>query len=162
MSKTISKIINKKQTFFIFIGLIILMVAAVFIRQSDLNIIPESAGSCVVLAEKYCGQGEFVDYGDGSFIFEMKSGGGSLLEQIRKGLSQLYEYRYRYRNAIGGDSVSLCLVLPENPTSIPWVTDYLCTDREINICWFDEDAKPSWPDLCKKDMAVLGGSYLEH
>ena len=31
---------------------------------------------------------------DGSFIFEMKSGGVSLLDQIRKGLSQLYEYRY--------------------------------------------------------------------
>lgn len=38
--------------------------------------------------------------GDGSFIFEMKSGGDSLLEQIRKGLSQLYEYRYRYQTVI--------------------------------------------------------------
>ena len=57
--------------------------------------------------------------GDGSFIFEMKSGGESLLEQVRKGLSQLYEYRYRYRNMINDQSISLCLVLPENPTSIP-------------------------------------------
>lgn len=31
---------------------------------------------------------------DGSFIFEVKSGGENLLDQIRKGLSQLYEYRY--------------------------------------------------------------------
>jgi hypothetical protein len=93
--------------------------------------------------------------GDGSFIFEMKSGGDSLLEQIRKGLSQLYEYRYRYRNVINDQSISLCLVLPENPTSIPWVTDYLCTDREINICWFDENGKLIWPDICGSNMEVL-------
>jgi len=93
--------------------------------------------------------------GDGSFIFEMKSGGESLLEQIRKGLSQLYEYRYRYQNVIDDHHISLCLVLPEDPTSIPWITDYLCTDREINICWFDENGIPSWPDLCQKNMEVL-------
>lgn len=93
--------------------------------------------------------------GDGSFIFEMKSGGDSLLEQIRKGLSQLYEYRYRYRNSIDDNSISLCLVLPENPTSIPWVIDYLCNDREINVCWFDESGIPSWPDICERNMEVL-------
>ncbi len=99
--------------------------------------------------------------GDGSFIFEMKSGGESLLEQIRKGLSQLYEYRYRYRNSIDDKNISLCLVLPENPTSIPWITDYLCTDREINICWFDEEGNPSWPDICQTNMEVLRGTYSE-
>lgn len=93
--------------------------------------------------------------GDGSFIFEMKSGGESLLEQIRKGLSQLYEYRYRYQNVIGDHHISLCLVLPEDPTSIPWITDYLCTDRGINICWFNEDGVPSWPALCSKNLEVL-------
>lgn len=93
--------------------------------------------------------------GDGSFIFEMKSGGESLLEQIRKGLSQLYEYRYRYRNVIDDQHISLCLVLPENPSSLPWITDYLCTDREINICWFNEEGVPSWPELCSNNMEVL-------
>ena len=92
---------------------------------------------------------------DGSFIFEMKSGGVSLLDQIRKGLSQLYEYRYRYRDAIDDRHISLCLVLPESPTSIPWITDYLCTDREINICWFDEDGTLSWPDICEREMQAL-------
>ncbi len=91
---------------------------------------------------------------DGSFIFEMKSGGESLLEQIRKGLSQLYEYRYRYRDEINDPEISLCLVLPERPT-IPWVTDYLCKDREINICWFEGDNDLAWPDLCAEHMAVL-------
>jgi hypothetical protein len=93
--------------------------------------------------------------GDGSFIFEMKSGGESLLEQIRKGLSQLYEYRYRYQEIINDSHISLCLVLPENPTNIPWITDYLCGDRNINICWFESDGKPTWPIICEEKMVVL-------
>ena len=59
---------------------------------------------------------------DGSFIFEMKSGGENLLEQVRKGLSQLYEYRYRYKEKINDPHISLCLVLPEMPDSIPWIS----------------------------------------
>ena len=66
-----------------------------------------------------------------------------------------YEYRYRYRDAIDDSYISLCLVLPENPTSIPWITDYLCIDREINICWFDEDGKLSWPEICEREMQAL-------
>lgn len=100
--------------------------------------------------------------GDGSFIFEMKSGGDSLLEQIRKGLSQLYEYRYRYQEIINDNHVSLCLVLPENPTNIPWVTDYLCDDRDINICWFESDGKPMWPPVCADNMAVLRQNNSQH
>lgn len=93
--------------------------------------------------------------GDGSFIFEMKSGGESILEQIRKGLSQLYEYRYRYRGAIGGRDISLCLVLPENPASIPWITEYLCEDREINVCWFEKGGNLLWPEPCTERMEAL-------
>ena len=92
---------------------------------------------------------------DGSFIFEMKSGGESLLDQIRKGLSQLYEYRFRYRNNIEDEDVFLCLVLPENPKSLPWVTDYLCEDREISLCWFDNSGALEWPDACANRMEVL-------
>lgn len=92
---------------------------------------------------------------DGSFIFEMKSGGESLLDQIRKGLSQLYEYRYRYRDVVGNDHISLCLVLPEQPSSIPWVAEYLCKDRGVNLCWFDENGHPVWPALCEENMQVL-------
>lgn len=92
---------------------------------------------------------------DGSFIFEMKSGGESLLEQIRKGLSQLYEYRYRYKSVINDNHISLCLVLPESPDSIPWITEYLCKDREINICWFDDNDDLLWPTICAEQMKVL-------
>lgn len=95
---------------------------------------------------------------DGSFIFEMKSGGDSILEQIRKGLSQLYEYRFRYRETIGEDEISLCLVLPESPVSIPWITEYLCKDREINVCWFEEGGNLTWPEACAERMAVMRAS----
>jgi hypothetical protein len=91
---------------------------------------------------------------DGSFIFEMKSGGDSILDQIRKGLSQLYEYRYRYREVIGGDDVSLCLVLPHPPTT-PWLADYLCKDRDINICWFEGSDNLAWHVLCGESMGPL-------
>lgn len=95
---------------------------------------------------------------DGSFIFEMKSGGDSILDQIRKGLSQLYEYRFRYRGTIGEDDISLCLVLPESPASIPWITEYLCKDREINVCWFEEGGQLAWPEACAERMAVMRAS----
>lgn len=95
---------------------------------------------------------------DGSFIFEMKSGGDSILEQIRKGLSQLYEYRFRYSGMIGEGDVSLCLVLPESPTSIPWITEYLCKDREINVCWFEEGGNLAWPEACAERMVVMRAS----
>lgn len=93
--------------------------------------------------------------GDGSFIFEMKSGGESILDQIRKGLSQLYEYRYRYREALDDPHISLCLVLPDHPSAVPWVTQYLCEDREINMCWFDQNGNLIWPELCADNMQVL-------
>ena len=93
--------------------------------------------------------------GDGFFIFEMKSGGEGILDQIRKGLSQLYEYRYRYRPTIGEEDIFLCLVLPENPTSLPWISDYLCEDREINLCWFDSVGTLKWPTACGDKMEVL-------
>ena len=94
---------------------------------------------------------------DGSFIFEMKSGGKSILEQIRKGLSQLYEYRYRYKDAIQDDEITLCLVLPTEPTA-QWLIEYLCEDRGINLCWFEETGDLVWPEKCPGNMNLLSGS----
>lgn len=77
---------------------------------------------------------------DGAYLFEIKSGGENLLAQVRKGISQLYEYRFRYRDEIRGDAV-LCLVLPNAPTGIPWLEEYVCNDREISVCWLDESGQ---------------------
>lgn len=91
---------------------------------------------------------------DGAFLFEAKSGGDSLLEQIRKGLSQLYEYRYRYQSQIASNP-ELCLVLGENPMRIPWLTDFLCVDRGILVCWFDKDGNLAFPSSCAQAIAPL-------
>ncbi|MBL7915588.1 MAG: hypothetical protein JNL49_11140 [Bacteroidia bacterium] len=70
---------------------------------------------------------------DKNYIFEMKSTTSSNHQsQIRKGISQLYEYRYL--QAI--ENVNLVLVI-ENPLtgSQTWLTDYLANDREILLVW---------------------------
>lgn len=92
--------------------------------------------------------------GDGAFLFEIKSGGENLLEQIRKGLSQLYEYRYRYKDQLEAN-VSLCLVIPHAPEALPWLQDYLCSDRQIGICWFDQAGKLSYPKDCAAILSEL-------
>ena len=84
------------------------------------------------------------------FIFEVKSGGEGLFEQIRKGVSQLYEYRYRYSKEHEEfmDSI-VCLVVPNNPPAT-WLPDYLCRDREINLCIhpLDDEQGPTFHHLC--------------
>lgn len=91
---------------------------------------------------------------DGRFLFEMKSGGESLLDQIRKGVSQLYEYRFRYRQQVG-DDVHLCLVLPNEPREIPWLEEYLCGDRGILICWPDGVGGLAFPATCRDVLRPL-------
>jgi hypothetical protein len=89
------------------------------------------------------------------FVFEVKSvNETNLLSQTRKGVSQLYEYRYRYKKIIGHD-VKLCLVFPKKPTSVPWLQKYLCTDRDIGVIWFDEDSTLNYSRYCKKMIKPL-------
>lgn len=69
------------------------------------------------------------------WIFEVKSTHeGNMLSQVRNGISQLYEYRYRYRR--GSKEVGLCLVLQSAPSEgLDWLADYLNKDRGIAFCW---------------------------
>lgn len=92
--------------------------------------------------------------GDGRFLFEVKSGGENYLDQIRKAVSQLYEYRFRYR-AVVGENVSLCLVLPERPRQAEWIIEYLCVDRGIALCWFSEQGALDCPAECQGTVAPL-------
>lgn len=87
------------------------------------------------------------------YIFEVKSGGDGVLEQIRKGLSQLYEYRYRYKDKF--DNPILCLVLPECPP-LDWMPKYLCKDRNINLCILNEDSfeDPHFHNLSQAPIQV--------
>lgn len=91
---------------------------------------------------------------DGSFLFEMKSGGENILDQIRKGISQLYEYKYRYRKNINNDA-KLCLVVNEDPKNIPWIYEYVCIDRGICLCWFENGKELKYPPECKNQMEVI-------
>jgi hypothetical protein len=92
---------------------------------------------------------------DGSFIFEIKSTTPeNLLSQTRKGLSQLYEYRFRYQTEIGYD-VKLCLVFPDKPDDISWLPDYLCNDRGIAVCWFNENGQLGYFENCENIMKPL-------
>ena len=73
------------------------------------------------------------------FVFEVKSiTTDNLLSQTRKGLSQLYEYRFRYQDVIGYD-VNLFLVYPQKPVVIPWLQEYLYSDRQVGVIWFNGD-----------------------
>lgn len=91
---------------------------------------------------------------DGAFLFEAKSGGESLLEQVRKGLSQLYEYRFRYK-AVLDNEARLCLVLGEAPDAHSWLVPYLCDDRAILVCWFDDDGALRCPPSCTAVLAPI-------
>lgn len=67
------------------------------------------------------------------FIFEMKSTtAGNVNAQIRKGISQLYEYRYLENKP----EANLILVI-ENPLTHDesWILDYMETDRNIHLVW---------------------------
>jgi hypothetical protein len=91
---------------------------------------------------------------DGSFLFEIKSvSSDNLLSQTRKGLSQLYEYRYRYLKEIG-ENVTLCLVYPKEPNEIEWLQEYLCSDRGISVCWFENESL-CFPTYCAEKMEHL-------
>lgn len=84
---------------------------------------------------------------DGSYLFEVKSvTSENLLSQTRKGLSQLYEYRFRYSDNIRQD-VILCLIYPKEPNEIEWLQNYLCNDRNIAVAWFEEN-RLCFPSYC--------------
>lgn len=91
---------------------------------------------------------------DGKYLFEVKSLSidNNLLSQTRKGLSQLYEYRFRYQDEIGYDVV-LCLVYSK-PTEIEWLQKYLCLDRQIAIIWF-ENGQLKYSPYCQNLVESL-------
>ena len=87
-----------------------------------------------------------------SFIFEMKSiHENNARSQIRRGLSQLYEYRYLQNipNAI------LVLVIENSlPNNIAWMQDYLEQDRDIRLVW-DGDGQLHASPQTQGELAFL-------
>jgi len=89
---------------------------------------------------------------DEDFIFEMKSlGYTNVRAQVRKGLSQLYEYRYLQNKA----GAKLVLVLEKPlPRKEQWMIDYLENDLEINVIW-DGDGQLHGTNFAQKALKFL-------
>jgi hypothetical protein len=70
-------------------------------------------------------------------IYEMKSiSGTNVRSQIRRGLSQLYEYRYLQNLS----DARLVLVLEESlPNELHWMQQYLEEDRQVRLIWDGND-----------------------
>lgn len=77
------------------------------------------------------------------YIFEMKSiTEENARSQIRKGVSQLYEYRY-LQNVPNAKLVLAIEV--QLPVKIEWMHDYLESDREIMLVWDGDESIYSSP-----------------
>ena len=90
---------------------------------------------------------------DRVYLFEMKSTTeDNALEQIRRGVSQLYEYRYIHQI----DDPALVLVL-ENPLpkDHTWLIDYLLADRHIFPVWDGDRKTFRCPDRVKADLRFI-------
>ena len=80
----------------------------------------------------------------GPAIFEIKSvTDENELSQVRHGLSQLYEYRFRH----GLLDTSLWLLLSQKPKA-EWLVEYLEKDRCVHVLWV-EGGKLSGPSIDK-------------
>ena len=87
-----------------------------------------------------------------TYIFEVKSNNSrNALSQIRKAVSQLYEYRYRSSK----DGAILCIVLQEKPQQ-NWIEDYLLHDRGILVCWLVDDVRLECPAECHPLLSSIG------
>ena len=86
-------------------------------------------------------------------LFEMKSTTKSNIQsQIRRGVSQLYEYRYLQ----GVPDAKLVLVI-EKPLSrsLAWMSDYLIQDRCILPVWDFDGDRLHCPQSVRADLDFL-------
>lgn len=74
---------------------------------------------------------------DTDYIFEMKSlTPRNARSQVRKGLSQLYEYQYLQNLP---DANLVLVVEKELPLTSAWMIDYLESSRQISLIWDGDD-----------------------
>ena len=73
-------------------------------------------------------------------------------DQVRRGVSQLYEYRYIQQI----ERAKLVLVV-ENPLSSDskWLVDYLINDRGILIAWDGDGRNFDCPKDIRKDLDFI-------
>lgn len=74
-------------------------------------------------------------------LVEMKScDSGNIHSQIRKGVSQLFEYRYMYSSLLGRDPKLLLIVETEPMGAKSWLADYL-QSLGITLAWRDHSGQ---------------------
>jgi hypothetical protein len=101
-------------------------------------------------------QNRYIDlstvFADELYLFEMKSTtDANVHSQIRKAVSQLYEYRY-----IQQVPDAKLVVVIENPLAKDkqWLVDYVVNDRALFIVW-DGDKNLHCPDQLKTELKFL-------
>ena len=86
-------------------------------------------------------------------IIEVKScNAENMLSQVRRGISQLYEYRYRS----GIHDARLCLALEQEPSGQDhWLVSYLLEDRDIYPLWLVGDVTLDGPPQTRDALRFL-------
>lgn len=87
-------------------------------------------------------------------LFEIKScHQGNLLSQVRKAISQLYEYRYRHEEL---QDAKVVIALESRPTGeLAWLTNYLIKDRKIALCWLEGEDNLACPTACEDCLGTI-------
>ncbi len=87
------------------------------------------------------------------FLFEMKSTtDGNVHSQVRRAISQLYEYRYMQQIPL-----AKLVVVIENPPpdEKKWLVDYVVKDRELLIAWDGDGKTLHCPPEIRQDLPFL-------
>lgn len=109
-------------------------------RRERANVMHERLRSLLAKKIKNCGSlptfNRYIDLAtrinDTHFIIEVKTSNANVHSQIRKGISQLYEYRYIQCLP----DAKLVLLIENPPTGRnAWLLDYLQTDRGVYVIW---------------------------
>ncbi len=90
---------------------------------------------------------------DNHYLFEMKSTtAANALSQVRKAISQLYEYRY-----IQQASDARLVVVIENPLPRDkrWLIDYVVNDRQLLIAWDGDRTNLHCPERLRQELSFL-------
>jgi len=86
------------------------------------------------------------------FIIEVKTAGEDIHGQIRRGVSQLYEYRYI--QALPEAKLVLLIEVPLSGKEA-WLLDYLVKDRGIYIIWDASDDELFTTDEGKRELPFM-------
>jgi hypothetical protein len=89
------------------------------------------------------------------YLFEMKSTTNENVHgQVRRAISQLYEYRYLQQVP---DAKLVVVIENPLPRDKVWLIDYVVDDRELKIVWDGDGANLYCPDKISRELEFLVG-----